>query len=168
MDAKTKKTWISVAIGLAIAFVVLGLAVVGTAFYVFRQHIDAQFVSKQAAEDEFQDARRQFAGQQPLVELSPDRHEPVIHQRTGAPTELRAVRVLAFNPRAGKLVRVSLPFWLVRMTPGRHFNFRSAGDFDFDSDRVRLTVDDIERAGPGLLLDARDPRNGALILVWTE
>jgi hypothetical protein len=54
------------------------------------------------------------------------------------------------------------------MAPSRQFSFRSAGDFVFDSDQMHLTVDDLERAGPGLLLDARNPSDGVLVLVWTE
>ena len=83
-------------------------------------------------------------------------------------TELQALRVLAFDPRAGKLVRFSVPFWLLRLAPSHNFTIGSKGDFDFDSDRLHLTVEDVERAGPGLILDTRDPRNGALVLVWTE
>jgi len=168
MDAKTKKTWISIAVAIVIVFAILGLTAIGLAFYVFRQHINTQFVSRQIAEDEIEQARRRFAGQQPLVELPEDRRgPPVIHQRDGARTDLHAIRVLAWDPRAEKLVRVSLPFWLLRMAPGDNFHFHSAGDFDFDSDRVKLTLDDIERAGPGLLIDRHD-RRGAIVLIWTE
>ena len=91
----------------------------------------------------------------------------MIHRRTGKEAEIHAARVLAFDPRAGKLVRASVPFWLLRMAPSRNLSFHSGG-FDFDSDGMRLTVDDIERAGPGLLLDGRDRRDGTLVLVWTE
>ena len=167
MDAKTKKTWISIAIAIVIIFVILGVALVGTAFFVFRQHVNAQFVSSRTAEQEFQEARQRFGGQRPLIEVVPG-GTPIIHRREGKETELRALRALAFDPNAGKLVRVSVPFWLLRMAPSQHFSFRSAGDFDFDSDRLHLTLDDVERAGPGLLLDTRDPRKGTLVLVWTE
>src|SRR5947208_16977871 len=135
MDSKTRKTWISVALAILIIFVILGVALVGTAIYVFRQHINTQFVSSQTAQEEFQQARQRFAGQQPLIELPAGHGEPVVHRRADTRTELQAVHVLAFDPRAGKLVRVNLPFWLLRMTPSREFSFRSAGDFDFDSDR---------------------------------
>src|SRR5437870_12897185 len=101
MDAKTKKTWLSI----ALAVVILGVAAIGTAVYVFRQHITTQFVPVQTAQLEFDRARQQFAGQQPLIELSGERGEPVIHRRTGKEAEIHAVRVLAFDPRAGKLVR---------------------------------------------------------------
>jgi hypothetical protein len=168
MDAKTKKTWLSIALAIVIICAILAVAVIGTAVYVFRQHINAQFVSAQAAQNEFDRARERFNGQQPLIDLSGAHGEPVIHRREGHDTEIRALRALAFDPRAGKLVRVSLPFWLLRMAPSHNFSFRSAGDFDFDSDRMHLTVEDLERAGPGLLLDARNPRDGVLVLVWTE
>lgn len=168
MDTRTKKTWISIALAIVIIFVILGVALIGTAVYVFRQHINAQFVSAQTAQGEFERARRRFEGQEPLIDLSRGRDNPVLHPRSGKQTELQSLRVLAFDPHAGKLVKVSLPFWLLRMAPSRNFTFRSAGDLDFDSDRLHLTVDDVERAGPGLILDTRDPRNGTLVLVWTE
>jgi hypothetical protein len=168
MDAKTKRTWISIAVAIAIIIVILGVAVLGTAVYVFRRHITAQFVSTQTAQEEFQRTRQRFAGQQPLIDLSHGPHNPVVHERTGTGAAIETLRVLAFDPAAGKLVRVALPFWLLRMAPSKNFTFRSAGDFDFDSDRLHLTVDDLERAGPGLILDTRDPRKGTLVLVWAE
>ena len=168
MDAKTRKTWLSIALAIVIICVILAVTAIGTAVYVFRQHINTQFVSVQTAQREFNRARQQFAGQVPLIELSGERGEPVIHRRTGKDAEIHTVHVLAFAPHAGKLVRVRVPFWLIRMAPSRSFSFRSGGDFDFEPNGVRLTVDDLERAGPGLLLDGRDPRDGTLILVWTE
>ena len=76
--------------------------------------------------------------------------------------------MLAFDARAGKLVRVSVPFWLLRLMPGKRFSMGKNEGVDFDTDRMHLTVDDLERAGPGLVLDGKDPRGGGLVLVWTE
>jgi len=168
MDQKTRRTWISVAVAIVIIFVIFGLAVLGTAVYVFRQHVNAQFVSTDSAQEEFRSARQRFAGQQPLIDVSKGRHEATIHQRTGNGKEIQSIRALAFDPAAGKLVRVSLPFWILRVAPSHNFTFKSSDDFDFDSDRLHLTVDDLERAGPGLILDTRDPRKGTLVLVWAE
>ena len=47
------------------------------------------------------------------------------------------------------------------------FSFLNDNGIDFDSDRVHLTLDDLERRGPGLLLDQTD-RRGSQVLVWTE
>ena len=38
---------------------------------------------------------------------------------------------------------------------------------DFDSDKMHISLEDIERRGPGLLLDQTE-RRGSQVLVWTE
>ena len=74
------------------------------------------------------------------------------------------MRVLVYDAHEGRLVHVDLPFWLLRLMPsGALGSF--GGDFSFDSGR--LTVEDLERHGPGLVLDARDSRD-AQVLIWTE
>jgi hypothetical protein len=62
---------------------------------------------------------------------------------------------------------MSIPFWLIRLMPGKHFSFLNDNGIDFDSDRVRLTSEDLERLGPTLILDEQD-RQGAYVIVWTE
>src|SRR5262245_7489796 len=162
-----KKTWIAIVVAVLIVAGMLGIAFIGGVVYVFGRHVDAQFVSADRASDEFQRERQRFAGQQPLIEFA-DHDQSIIHQRTAASrTELQTLRILAFDASAGKLVRMSVPFWVLRMAPSRHFSFRN--DYiEFETDRVSLTLDDVERAGPGLLLDGRSRRNGGQVLVWTE
>ncbi|SRR5712692_5543236 len=168
MDAKTKKTWISVVVALLIIIVILGVTLVGSAWYFIHRHINAQFVSADVASQEFDRERARFAGQEPLIELKGEYQEPVLHKRTAPEhAELQALRVLAFDPRARKLVHVSIPFWILRFARNKPFRFSSDID-DFDSERLHLTVDDVERAGPGLILDTRMRRDGALVLVWAE
>ena len=87
--------------------------------------------------------------------------EPLLHRellKKEMPTKpLEALRVLAYDPDAEKLVHVSIPFWLLRLAPsGKRMSFLSDNGVDFDSDRVHLTLDDIERRGPGLILDQKD------------
>jgi hypothetical protein len=170
MNPKTKQTWISIAIATVIVCVIAGLAVVGGSVLWIRKHINTQFTSAETAGDELERERARFAGQQPLIEWRDERDLPSVHRRSMASAaDLQALRVLAFDPRAGKLVRLSIPFWILRLTPSRHFRF-----FDhvrgvaIDTDRLQLTVEDLERAGPGLVLDAHNRRDGAQILVWSE
>jgi hypothetical protein len=73
------------------------------------------------------------------------------------------MRVLVYNSREGRLIHLDLPFWLLRLAPGSLNN--ASNNFSFDSNHI--TVDDIERHGPGLILDARDSRD-AQVLIWTE
>jgi len=173
MASGSRQTWVSILIAAVIILGILGLSVVGgTALFVYR-HVNSEFTGNKIAEQEFASARARFAGQQPLIEISQN-EEPTIHRdqippapRPGRPLE--SLRVLAYDEHAGKIVRVAIPFWLLRLVPSRHLSFLNDQgiDVDIDSDRVSLTLDDLDRRGPGLILDQRDHR-GSRVLVWTE
>lgn len=165
---KKKRTWIAVVVGILISLVVIGIALIGSAIFYVRRHITTQFVAAEVAGTEFERTRARFAGQEPLVELRGN-HDDVVHRRTApAHPELQTLHVLAFDPHAEKLVRVSIPFWLVRMMPNRRVSLGRNAGVDFDSQHVSLTVDDLESAGPGLIIDGTDPRSGTRLLVWAE
>jgi len=170
MSTNSRQTWISVVVASVIIVGILAVAAIGgTAFFIYR-HVNAQFTPSENADAQFAEARARFAGQKPLIEIRKD-DEAVVHREVipGAlpPVKLDTLRVLAYDTRAEKLVRVSIPFWLLRMAPSRHVSFINDTGIDFDSDRVRLTLDDLERRGPGLILDQAD-RRGSHVLVWTE
>ena len=165
-----KKTWVSVLIAAVIVVGILAVSAVGgTAYFIYR-HVDTQFVQSEHADQQFAQARARFAGQQPLIELRKD-DEPVLHRevipKTMPAAKLDTMRVLAYDTRANKLVNVSIPMWLLRMAPSNRFSFLKDNGIDFDSDRVHITLDDIERRGPGLILDQVE-RRGSQVLVWTE
>lgn len=170
MSQSTKKTWISILIAAVIVVGVLAIAIVGGTAYFFSRHINTQFTPPENAKQQFTEARARFAGQQPLIEIRKN-DEAVLHKEviptSGPAAKLESLRVLAYDTRANKLVRVSIPFWLLRMAPSKHLSFLNDNGIDFDSDRVRLTLDDLERRGPGLILDQAD-RRGSQVLVWTE
>ena len=167
----TQKTWISVVIAAVIIVGVLALSAVGgTAYFIYR-HVHTQVVGTDSAERQFAAARARFAGQQPLIELRKGSDEPLLHRdaipKTMPASRLETLRVLAYDTRANKLVNVSIPMWLLRMAPADKFSFMKDNGIDFDSDRLHITLDDLERRGPGLLLDQAD-RRGSQVLVWTE
>ena len=166
----TRKTWLSVLIAAVIVVGMLAIAVVGGTAYFFYRHISATFTPREDAEQRFTEARARFAGRTPLIELRRD-DEPIVHRElvetAHSTAKLESLRVLAYDERANKLVQVSIPFWLLRLAPGKHFSFLNDNGIDFDSDRVRLTYEDLERLGPGLIIDQQD-RRGSRVLVWTE
>jgi hypothetical protein len=170
MAQNNRKTWVSVAIASVIIVGILAAAAIGgTAYFIYR-HVNTEFTPTDSAERQFAEARARFTGQQPLIEIRKD-DEPVLHRETmpkSMPTvKLETLRVLAYDTRANKLVRVAIPFWLLRMAPTRHVAFMNDTGIDFDSERVHLTLDDLERRGPGLILDQAD-RRGSQVLVWAE
>jgi hypothetical protein len=170
MSQSTRKTWVSVVIAAVIIIGMLAVTVVGGTAFFFYRHINAQFTPEENAEQQFAEARARFAGRQPLIELKRG-DEPVLHRElvTAAHSKgkLESLRILTYDPRAGKLVRVSVPFWLIRMAPMDHFSFFDHNGIEFDSDRIHLSSDDLDRMGPGLILDQKD-RRGSKVLVWTE
>jgi hypothetical protein len=170
MNPKTKRTWISIVIAIGLVCVIACLAVIGGSLLWIRTHVNTQFTSAEMAGDELERERARFAGQTPLIEWQNERDVPRIHRRSVSnAAELQALRVLAFDPNAGKLVRVSIPFWMLRLMPARHFRLLDhESGVALDTDNLHLSVEDLERAGPGLVLDARNTRDGAQVLVWSE
>ena len=165
-----RRTWVSVLIAAVIIIGILAVSAVGGTFYFISRHVHTQFTPNDGADRQFAEARARFSGQQPLIEIRKDQ-EPVLHRetipKTIPATKLDTLRVLAYDTRANKLVNVSIPMWLLRMAPSNKFSFMKDNGIDFDSDRVNITLEDLERRGPGLLLDQAD-RRGSQVLVWTE
>jgi hypothetical protein len=169
MSGTNRKTWISIVVASIVLIGIFAVAVVGGTAYFFSRHIRTEAAESDAAAREFDAARQRFAGQQPLIEIR-GRDEAIVHREripAAMPaTKLDTLRVLVYDSDAGKLVHVSIPFWLVRLAPSKNLSFINNG-VDFDSDRLRLSVDDLERRGPGLILDHADRRNSQ-VLIWAE
>jgi hypothetical protein len=169
--ASTKRTWLWIIFGI-IGLMALGLvALVGGGAYVVSRHVKTELVGKISAEEQFVRQRARFAGQQPLIEVQgadrADMKASIHRQAEGAAkVELQTMRVLVYDAHEGRLVHVDLPFWLLRLMPSGRLGSVSGSNFSFNS-ADRVTVDDLERHGPGLVLDARDSRD-AQVLIWTE
>src|SRR5471030_44252 len=165
-----KRTWISIIVAAVIIVGILAVSAVGgTAYFIYR-HVHTQFTPVENADRQFADARARFAGQQPLIEMRKG-DEPVLHRevipKEMPATKLDTLRVLAYDTCARKLVNVSIPMWLLRLAPSNKFSFMNDNGIDFDADRMHISLDDIERRGPGLILDQAD-RRGSQVLVWAE
>jgi len=169
MRQSSRRTWVSILIASVIIIGVVAVAAIGgTAYFIYR-HVNTEFTQSANAQRQFVDARARFAGQQPLIEMRRG-DEPVLHREVvtaSRPGRIETLRVLAYDEHGGKLVNVSIPMWLLRMFPSKRMSFLSDNGIDFDSDRVHVTLEDLERRGPGLVLDQAD-RRGSQVLVWTE
>ena len=175
MASKTP-TWVWVVFGIVGFVVLLCIAVVGGGIVMFRQHVHTEAVPKETALQEFDRQRSRFAGQQPLIQVAKAEDadgKVVVHRPPGtaARHDLQAIRVLTYDERNGRVVTVDVPIWLARWAL-RNRGGSNRGRVTFGNGTVELesgdlTFEDIERHGPGLLLDAVDTR-GAQVLVWAE
>jgi hypothetical protein len=176
MASKKTPTWVWVVLGIVGLFVVVCVVLVGGGIYMFRQHVHTETASTQDVQEQFEQARKRFAGQQPLVEIgkTDNDRQVLVHkppETAERRTNLQSIRVLAYDPREGRLVHVNVPVWLARMAmsdrggSGRRRIAINGENIEFDAGD--LTFEDVERHGPGLIVDVEDGR-GSQVLVWAE
>lgn len=165
-----KKNWLLIILGIVIFVVIVGIAaVVGVGYWMYRQ-MDVKTIKAADAQQQFEAVRARFQGQVPYVEVSfsDNREEATVHRELEKParTTLTRLRVAAYDEREGSFVQLSLPFWLVRLGGKGHVNLRQGSGFD-PGVQLSITPEDLERRGPGLVLDTVG-RHGQHVLVWAE
>lgn len=167
MDPKTKRGCLWAAVGAGVLMLVMGAALFGGAAWLVYQSssIQSTATTPERATEELAAVRARFAGQAPLIVIDDDEQASVQPRKRKSDAALTALHVLAFDARENHLQRITLPFWLLRLSPG-------TGELTIDHDTLRLrgervTIKDVEDAGPGLLVDHTN-REGHRVLVWTE
>lgn len=164
------RTWKSVAITIAVICGVLLVVAIGGATLFFYRHVTTDLVDSDGAAREFERVRARFAGQDPLVEYRGFQQTPIVRRNASRPRrELVALHVVAYDGHDQKLRHVDIPAGLLRfMTVGG--KIRLANLDMFGDDRDRITLDDLERHGPGLIVDESLGYNSVTsrLLVWTE
>ena len=162
------KAWVWVIVAVVVIGVLCVVAMAGIGLYFFSQHVETRTASPANAARDFEQVKTRFAGQKPLIEL--DDHGRYLRSNTDRTPPPNAkspesINVMAFDPDDGRIVRLSIPFWLVRMKMrgatidlnGRHM----------DLEDLRLTAEDLERFGPTLIVDHKNP-SGERVLVWSQ
>lgn len=167
---KSRRTWI-VVLSVALGCVALVLAAAaGAGVYFVSRHIRVEPASDAAATRALQDVRARFGDAQPLFSTAPSGRRLVAHpvpEAHPSPTGRTCddLHILAWDPDSERLVRASLPLWVLRYGHQR-FRLKSHAH-DFDLSDLNLDVQALERAGPALLVDHRDS-SGHRVVVWTE
>jgi hypothetical protein len=162
------KTWIWVVVGVATVCILFVIAMAAAGIYYFTKNIEARKATPTVAASEFEAVRTRFRGQRPLIEL--DERGRFLRSNTGRPAPEHpqspdALYVLAFDPDDEGLVKVTVPFWLLRLKM-RHTKIDLGGS-SMDLEDLKLTVEDLERFGPTLILDQTNA-GGDRVLVWSQ
>ena len=169
-DKKTKRTWVWVVVGVFSVLVVLAIGGIMFSVAFFRQNMTITDVSERTAATEFEAVRARFAGQQPLIEMRDGRPQYIAERASqkNSTVPLKTMHVMAFDDdegNEGKLVNFSLPFWLLRLKSGPiRLSAYSQG---WDDRGVSFSIEDLEKFGPGLLMDLTEAREGR-VLIWVE
>jgi hypothetical protein len=165
-----KKTpWAVIIIGSAAFVLIVIVGLVAVAGYVIYQQFafKATAATEQSAEREFTRVVARFEGQRPYLVIKDG--SPVVDEEKGPEPgqPVEAIHILVWNPDDQKMVRLNMPFWLLRMTKGHPIKLGSNPDPDGEPMRLHITAEDIERRGPGLILDHKEA-SGERVLVWAQ
>jgi hypothetical protein len=162
-----KRKWLAIILGVLFLFGFLAIGCVVVTVSWFRQNMAVTETTEEAAMREMDAIRARFPGQQPLIQLVDGKPELVAERasQTSTQTTLTTLHVAAFDSDEGNLVKFSLPFWLLRLKSGP---IRiSAYQQGWDDRGVSFKVEDIEKHGPGVIIDATEPREGRVV-IWAE
>ncbi len=162
------KTWVWVVVGVVVVGILGIVAMAAVSLYYVSRHVATQEASPTSAAREFDEIRSRFAGQKPLIELNeqgdllrtnPDRPPQQTHR---SPEKLS---VLVFDPDERRLVRIQIPFWLLRLKVGGTTVDFNGGKMDLED--LKLSIEDLERLGPTLIVD-HTAASGERVLVWSQ
>lgn len=162
------KTWLWIIFGvIALGIMCLfGLAAAGV--YFVASHIETDRMSSAEALRAFDARRAEFGDTPPLFELDEFERPRETRQLRDLPTAARRpdeLRIMAWDPDEGRIVRVTLPFWMLRLG-GRNMEF-DPGDHGFQIEQLDLDVEQLARVGSLLIFDLRTP-DGERVLIWTQ
>jgi hypothetical protein len=160
------RRWAPVVFGVTVFVVFVGICAVVVSVAWFRDHLRIEAASNTGAEAAFEAVRQQYGTKAPLLEVhgtSAPRSSP---PPTDAPrTSLTTLHVLAWDAHDEQLARFEIPFWFLRLKEGPiRFGTYASG---LDELKITLTAAEIERYGPGIIMDiSREGRDRALL--WVE
>jgi hypothetical protein len=167
-----KTNWILIVVAVLGFIVIVGVGVVGlVGFMVYRQSsLQYDAATPESAEKELEKIRARFAGQKPFIEVTGEHGEiepRVIERGDAHPQHIDSLHLMAWDPGEEQLVRITMPFWILRLSGNRPIRFSSGDDALFRARTLKVTASDIERHGPGLILDHREP-GGHHVLIWAQ
>ncbi len=162
------RTWILAILAVIGGLVICLFVLAGASTYWVMRHIKTTPATATAAVKTFEQERAQFGAEQALLSLDelekPENIQKKIDALPAGSAPATNMEVLVWSPNSERTVRISLPFWLLKL--GRN-KIDIAGADSFDFNRLQIDVTQLERIGPRLLADLERP-GGERVLVWTK
>ncbi|HET7696091.1 MAG TPA: hypothetical protein VFK57_10315 [Vicinamibacterales bacterium] len=158
------RTWVKVTIGGG-AVILLALAALGaTGAYFVLRHMETRSGSEAQAIEAIDAVKARFGPRPPLVEITDPRRADI---RINRPVEastvpVNTIHVINWKSENGELVRTDVPLWLMRFSTVNIISQLGIAPAGF-----RLTVADVQRYGPGIVVDYAS--QGAFrLLIWVD
>lgn len=158
------RTWAKVTIGGAVLAALVFIALAGTGAYFVLRTLDTSTSTEADAMRELDALRGRFGARPPLVEIDDVHSGDIrINRAAGAAAKpVTTLHVLAWKTESRELVRMAVPIWLARFSAVNVLSQLGVGPAN-----LRLTVQDIERYGPGIVIDFKRPGADRAV-IWTD
>jgi hypothetical protein len=158
------RTWVKATLGgVALLAVALG-ALAATGTYLVLRHLEKRSGSEAEAVQAIDAVKARFGSRPPLLEII-EAQRPDI--RINRPVEASAppvdtIHVISWKSDTGEFARTEFPLWLMRFS-----TVNIASQLGIAPAKFRLTVSDVERYGPGIVVDYGS-QGASRVLVWVD
>ena len=158
------RTWVKVSL-VGVSLVVLCfMALAGTSALFVLRHLSVGTATEEAAMKDFDAIRARFGARPHLVEVVDvnSRNFRINIPPTPDGRPISTLHVFTWNQEDGEVFRTEVPVWLMRFSM---VNILS--NLGVTPERFRLTIQDLQAYGPGIVVDYRKPGQ-TRVLLWVE
>lgn len=158
------RTWVKATLG-GVALIAVALVALGaTGAYFVLRHMEKRAGSEAEAVQEIDALKARFGSRPPLVEIiDPQRVDIRINRPVEASaSRVDTIHVINWKSDTGELIRTDIPLWLMRFS-----TLNIASQLGIAPEKFRLTVSDVERYGPGIVIDYGS-QGTFRVLVWVD
>jgi hypothetical protein len=157
------RTWVKATLG-GVALIAVALAVLGgTAAYFVLRHLDTRPASEAEAVQVIDSVKAHFGSRAPLVEIDPQNADIRINRPAEASaSRVATIHVISWKTDTGALSRTDIPLWLMRFS-----TLNIASQLGIAPEKFRLTVADVQRYGPGVIVDY-SLEKAFRVFVWVD
>ncbi len=158
------RTWVKATLGGIALIAVAFAALAGTGAYFVLRSMDKKTGSEPEAVQAIDAVKARFGSRPPLVEIADPRTADIRINRPGdaSPVRVATVHVISWKPDTGELTRFEVPLWMMRFS-----SVNVLSQMGIAPAKFRLTVNDIERYGPGIVVDYGSTK-ASRVLVWVD
>ena len=158
------RTWVKVTLAVATLTAAAFVALAGTGAYFVLRHMEKRASGDPEAVKAVEAVKARFGPRPPLVEIVDPRRADIRINRPVdvSPTPVDTVHIINWKSETGELVSTDVPLWLMRFSTVNVLSQLGVAPVQF-----RLTVNDIERYGPGIIVDYGS-RGAVRFLVWVD
>jgi hypothetical protein len=158
------RTWVKATIGAAAMLIACFVALAGTAGYFVLKSLERRSATEADALREMEIVRTRFGSRPPLIEIIDPRTADVRINRLANSDGARVttIHVVNWKSEDGEIVRTEVPIWLMRFS-----TLNVLSELGAVPASVRLTDEEIERYGPGIVVDYNQPAKDR-VLVWVD